>query len=356
MTQYDLHLNVPYSVERRVNVLRVYYKGPTSPKMRSARTSHYLVIATVPILWGTFAPAMKILLQSVQAPSLFLINFLSHSVAAMTLLVMWLCDAGHRRIHTRHSRLGCLELGVWLFGGQTTQIMGLVGTTAAVNAMLVQTAVIIVPLIQLYRNRVSIEILIPSFIALVGVYIMVSPHGKLQCACSSEGIALSLTSAAFYAAHTLRLEDYSDVPASTQALGQVSVNAILDIFALLLSPQATLDWFDQQSTQAILYLTLAVFWNGVCIVGFTTWAMSFAQQHVNASIASMIYASEPFFAAFFAVCALHEQIEPYQFLGVAIVVCATVAGGTLTSTVSDQQKSTDTAALLMRDDGAINVG
>ena len=71
-------------------------------------------------------------------------------------------------------------------------------------------------------------------------------------------------------------------------------------------------------------LALAACWNGVFVVGATTWAMSFAQQAFSASTAALAYAMEPLFAALFAAAILHESIHELQLLGGTLVVLANV--------------------------------
>ena len=82
-------------------------------------------------------------------------------------------------------------------------------------------------------------------------------------------------------------------------------------------------------------LALAACWNGVFVVGATTWAMSFAQQAFSASTAALAYAMEPLFAALFAAAILHESIHELQLLGGTLVV----------SPAPDTDTDTDTALL-----------
>ena len=68
---------------------------------------------------------------------------------------------------------------------------------------------------------------------------------------------------------------------------------------------------------------MAACWNGVFVVGATTWAisLSYAQQAFSASTAALAYAMEPLFAAVFAALILQESIHQLQLLGGGLVVC-----------------------------------
>ena len=45
----------------------------------------YAVLMSVPVLWGTFTPSMKLLLDHKRAPPVIVTNLLSHSVGTLAL-------------------------------------------------------------------------------------------------------------------------------------------------------------------------------------------------------------------------------------------------------------------------------
>ena len=71
----------------------------------------------------------------------------------------------------------------------------------------------------------------------------------------------------------------------------------------------------------------AAAWNGVVVVGATTWGMSYAQQGVRASTAVVTYAMEPLFATVYAAAFLHESIGPLLLLGGGLIIAANVIAG-----------------------------
>eukprot|EP00962_Isochrysis_galbana_P027769 scaffold8738_cov146-Isochrysis_galbana.AAC.3 len=73
------------------------------------------------------------------------------------------------------------------------------------------------------------------------------------------------------------------------------------------------------------HLLMAASWNGVVVVGATTWAMSYAQQAFSASTAALAYAMEPVCAALIAIVALGDVLAPLQMLGGGLVILANIA-------------------------------
>ena len=78
------------------------------------------------------------------------------------------------------------ELGVYLFFGQLTQMLGLDGTSATTNAILVQSSVVLVPIIDEARSAMPLvgrlHRLLPSLLALIGIATdngSVYPNGEL---------------------------------------------------------------------------------------------------------------------------------------------------------------------------------
>jgi len=274
-----------------------------------------LALASVPVLWGSFTPSMKLLLAIKHPPPALLTNLASHTVGAFVLLLLCAvqrppCAVGASHPDERRRALcASAELGLYLFFGQLTQLLGLAGTSATSNAILVQASVVIVPLLDGTRPTVHAPAswvptwavrLLPSLFALGGVALLATAPSSNDAdpgpaADGGLGIALSLCSAAFYALHTLRLSEYGDVHATVQAAGQVVSNAVLDILALPLAGRFAggnaAAWLSGAHHGALRRLALASAWNGVMIVGVTTWAMSFAQQAFPATTAALAYAT-----------------------------------------------------------------
>ena len=219
----------------------------------------WAALLSVPMLWGSFTPTMKLLLNVKRPPPALVTNLCSHVVGAITLCIITLVTRppphclGSSVKERRRMLRASLELGVYLFFGQLTQLLGLQGTTATVNAVLVQASVVIVPLFdtaeapvrKASRLAVVAARLLPSLIALGGVVVLTSaPSAEGAGTALKEeeatlGIVFSLVSAVCYAMHTMRLSEYSDVDPTAQAAGQVLVNALLDVAAMPVAAMLT---------------------------------------------------------------------------------------------------------------------
>jgi len=320
-------------------------EDPINRQLQSPSKLRWAALLSVPLLWGSFTPTMKLLLNVHRPPPALVTNLASHIVGALMLCIITLlhrppphCLGSTAPERRRMLRASC-ELGVYLFFGQLTQLLGLQGTTATVNAVLVQASVVIVPLCdtaeapsrKASRLAIILARLLPSLIALGGVIVLTSAPSEAAGAHGEEatlGILFSLCSAVCYGMHIMRLSEYSDVDPTTQAAGQVLVNALLDVLAMPVAAMLTTanegSWLATAPREALRRLALAACWNGVFVVGATTWAMSFAQQAFSASTAALAYAMEPLFAALFAAAILHESLHELQLLGGALVVLANV--------------------------------
>jgi len=321
---------------------------------------HYVALFSVPLLWGTFTPSLKLLLDHRRAPPVILTNLMSHLVGTSALAVLWAFEARWRRVcipvddsvtdaRTAHRRamLACSELGIYLFFGQLLQLVGLMGTSAMTNAILVQSSVVFVPLIEAqhadWRGAPLKQLhhLLPSLLALAGIAMITVVPGLLNAATDTAaaegeqtavGVVCSLAAALSYAMHTVRLSEYGEVDATVQATGQVASNALLDLLALLCGMvfgvgASSRRWLRRANDAALQRLALTATWNGVMIVGATTWAMSYAQRRIRASTATLAYAMEPLFACVFAAIVLQESIGLTQMGGGALVVAANVIAG-----------------------------
>ena len=289
---------------------------------------HYIVLWTVPVVWGTFAPIVKLLDHD--TPPLFL-NACSHGVGTLFLAPPLVDFARHSSNEQRRRCIVCsTELGVWLFLGQTLQLVGLYETGASVNAVLVQTSVLLVSVMDAtqkirLRRPACTKSVIPAFIAFAGILLVVDDADSR--ANTWFGLACSCASACAYALHTWRLSVYSDVDSGAQAFGQLVVNSLLDVLSLtaVASFEDDLDWEKWLHDKSFIGV---VCWNGLVVVAFATWAMSYAQKRVDPVSAAIAYAFEPVFACVFAALLLHEKLTSYQLVGALMLFASNLFGST----------------------------
>jgi len=317
-----------------------------SPDFDGERVSVLRIVAliAVPALWGSYTPALKMLLDGRNVPPPVVTNLASHVVGFLSLLFLWYLQPGGAKLpedpaERRRAMHASLELGTYLFFGQLTQLLGLAGTSATTNAVLVQSSVVIIPLLdsagfesRRWRTPSGFAIrMLPSTLAFGGVALITgvgAPGAGEEGENTPLGLAFSMASAVFYAMHTLRLSAYGDVDPTVQAVGQVGVNTLIDVVALPLSALfpggGAVAWLVSTGKGARKRLGRAALWNGVFVVGATTWSMSYAQQACSASTAALAYATEPLFAAVLAAFVLGDSISSMQLAGGALVFAANV--------------------------------
>jgi len=358
---------------------------PTDNNTLDHRLQGILVLLTVPIAWGTYAPVVKYVYQ-LQAPVPGLVfSAAYYAVASATLLGILafqksIKNTGNQEVESSLMQLdttnyeapeqksssslpvqvqGGLELGSYLVMGNTLQVIGLQSVPADRAAFLVQLTTIMVPLLQAFfaRNLLSISTRtwLACFVAFAGVIAMefdgtnaVSDLNAVQSPTNSfsympfleTGDALIVLSAVAYSFHVLRLDKYANqVKPLTLASSKATVEAVFTIFLvlalLLMDPTSNtlskeiVDFCDAifsgsvlLSSQQSLQVVGAVLWTGIITCAYAIYAQSFGQRRVSPTDANLIYSSQPIFSAIFAFWFLGEKLGTLGFIGGALISSA----------------------------------
>lgn len=232
-----------------------------------------------------------------------------------------------------------VELGALLSLAQASMLLGLEGVSATTSAVLTESAVVIVPLLTPRGGRPLWQHWGPSAVALAGISLLVGgdnqlagsallaggggdnqlafagaaealQHGRLPQGgglllqeAAMRPVALSLFSAACFAAHTVRTDAYADVAPLGQAAFQLVAAAALDALLLAGGMADTTEWLTAAPPSTLQHLLLAALWCGLVTCALTTWLQAYAQRSVPVSTAALAYSLEPCFAA--ALAAQH---------------------------------------------------
>uniref|UniRef100_A0A7S2ZCV9 EamA domain-containing protein n=1 Tax=Rhodosorus marinus TaxID=101924 RepID=A0A7S2ZCV9_9RHOD len=195
-----------------------------------------LLLISVPILWGSFGPAVRFLygIEHAPRPSLFNAERLSLSALVYTfVLVQDLLKDRKPAAEAADSEgavadgsteeqaswldenrawiIGGLELGTYVFLANVAQVLGLQSVGAGRAAFLNQMQTVIVPIAGLalgIEKKLSFRTLASSFIAVFGVAILAADNNP-EVVSSLKGDILELTSALFFSLYILRLTSYS---------------------------------------------------------------------------------------------------------------------------------------------------
>lgn len=328
-----------------------------------------LVLLTVPILWGTFAPCIKYMdsLDISLRPPVLLFNAVS---AAVTAVVLWFSKTLQRSRLKQESleelsqnndapesmqlstakppflslkAMAGLELGLWLFLGSITQLFGLQLIMASRAAFLVQTTTVIVPLLEaaLQGRKVPKKVLAACLLASVGLALMsfTGGGGGLELGVSSliqnwkgpsTGDFALLAAAFFYSLHVVRLGYYAPKlnPLSlseAKAQGELALSVAAVGFAAAFCGQAPVftGYVERLSADvpALQLVAAVIMWCGAATSPYTKWAQSFGQQKVKPSEANLIYSSQPLFSLAFAALILQETLTRTESAGMALLMC-----------------------------------
>jgi drug/metabolite transporter (DMT)-like permease len=257
-------------------------------------------------LWGgTFVVIKEGLSDS--SPLLFVALRFWLATAASLALFPRLRDV--RRVLARGA-----ALGVVLAGGYATQTLGLVSTTPSRSAFITGLNVSLVPLwaLAILGQRPGWGSVAGLSLAIPGLWLLAAP-GSLGF---GPGEAWTTACAALFALHVVLLARWARAGETAALLvAQLAVTALLCTAA---AGALEIPRFDPTPR-----LALALLSTSVLATAGALWLQLRFQPRVDASRAAMIYATEPVFAALFAL-AWGEKIAASTWLGGGLIALGAV--------------------------------
>jgi len=163
-----------------------------------------LVLLTVPLAWGTYAPVVKYVYEMDSPVPGFVFSTAYYLIASASLLTLMRIsstntntDEEHPDVSENESRLlpikGGIELGSYLFLGNCLQVVGLETVPADRAAFLVQLTTIMVPIFQAAFARdilaISLKTWVACLLAFSGVVIMGFDGKDLSLAAGTAAVA-----------------------------------------------------------------------------------------------------------------------------------------------------------------------
>jgi drug/metabolite transporter (DMT)-like permease len=342
----------------------------------------------VPILWGTFGPAVRLLFAADPHPGPSLFNterlLLSNLVYAPILFAEvsairtgW----GNRKTTSETSTTAIaedssnddppvdallsvkagLELGAYVFCANVAQVIGLQSTSASRAAFLVQLQTVFIPVLAACfgLNKVDRNTWIGSIIAVAGVALLSSDksHGTDS---SLVGDSLEVLSALFFSAYVLRLSAYCNRinPASLVSVKIFVQGFLSTIWAVAVEAIAIstphipvvpgVETAHPWTLYAIAVNLGVISWTGLFVSALSGWLQTKGQQTVPASEAAIVFATQPLWASATAALVLGEAFGPKGFAGGALILFATV----FSSLSSNGDDGEDEGIIEVEDDAA----
>lgn len=271
------------------------------------RTELVPVVALVAIsaVWGSTFIAIKGGLDGI-APFGFLV--LRFGLAALCLLALY-----GRRLRGASSAdyRAAIVLGLWLFAAYALQMLGVERSTASKGGFITGLSVVFVPLgVWIWQRRSpGWRFAFAALVATIGLGLL-TLRGDLTL---EFGDLLLLACAIGFAGHLIALGHYTRRhPLPPLVIGQVSVVALLALPVALAVEGVPVP----TTVSAIFGVTYTALAATVFVLVVQTWA----QRTVSPTRAAIIFATEPVFAALFAVLVGGETLSVHQAAGGALIV------------------------------------
>jgi drug/metabolite transporter (DMT)-like permease len=299
--------------ERFPHQLRMSEVERTEPVSMRLRADAALVLVTV--VWGSSFVVVNTVVRD--SPPLGFLFFRFALAAALSFLLAL------RRPRTRALIRDGTIIGALLAAGMAFQVVGQVETTASNAAFLTGLSVVLTPFAAFARTRrlPSLENGIGIVLAGAGFLLLTFPKGAGSI---NRGDVLVLACAicfAFYIVElSLRTEAHDPFWLTTVQLAMVAAAAAL------LAPVARLAGMAAELRPIVWEGT---FLRGVLYLGTlgsvgTFLTQTWAQRHMSATHAAIIFALEPVWAALLAAWLLEERLGATGLWGGALVLAGIV--------------------------------
>lgn len=287
--------------------------APEPARRRSRRVKPELVMVLMTIIWGATFLVTKVTLRLV-GPFTYL--GLCYTVATFVLVLIFY----KRLLRITRTELFCgLLIGVVLFAGYAFQTVGIQWTSVSKTGFITGLYVPLVPLFSLLflRQRIAGTAWIGVAFSLLGLFLLavnrqLTPQFGL-------GEWLVLGAAFAFALQIVLISKFvSSMDPINLAIIQLALTALLSLLAIPLNheplaPPPLLAWVP------IILL-------GTIDMAFTLLAMNWVQQFVSSTRATLIYALEPMWAAFFGVLFAGDMLSVPAWIGCACIFLGMIIG------------------------------
>lgn len=327
------------------------------------RTRGLLILLSVPVVWGTYAPAVRYL-YAVSDPPLpgLIFSAAYYSLASATLSIVAATfsniDDSSRNVPNREGtskeiaaaeekdtlRRDGSELGAYLTFANALQVLGLMTVDGDRAAFLVQTTTVMVPILFGLSNlatkkkmNVDGRTWSACGVATAGVYI-ISSGGGGGLGGIGTGDILILGAAVIYSLHVLRLSalaprhDALDL-AEAKAAFEAKASIAIVIGMYLVGSMGSIDFSPAQdvyfymtegyksiSTETLGRMAATVAWTGWVTCAYTIYAQSAGQRVVKSPVtANLIYSSQPLWSAALGYLLNGEMLDGRGCAGAALV-------------------------------------
>jgi drug/metabolite transporter (DMT)-like permease len=281
------------------------------------------VLAAVAIVWGGSFVIVKDVLRTSPPLAFLAVRFL---LAAVLMLPFLLRRGGRRRAGFWRDTL---VLGGLLFVGMATQVVGQVETSASKAAFITGLSTPLTPLAGYLRTRraPSLENVIGVVLASAGFLLLTWPSGGTF---NRGDIMVSLCAAAF-AAYLVELslrggrQEPMALVAGQLWVVALSAGALSLLFRRMPAAEVGIAFAEARPLETSgMFLFGVLFLGTVGTVG-TFSGQTWAQRHMSATHAAILFTFEPVAAALLAAWLLGERLGARATAGAVLVLAGVVA-------------------------------
>lgn len=159
------------------------YREDKKKKEDDKGRTDYLILGLVPIIWGTYTPLVKDLYTAVSIPPPSLeFNLMSYMVSSFSFVIASVAIQSNKHLVDTPTKnnvplIAGAELGIWLFAGSMTQVMGIQSTSSIKASILVQLTTVLVPVLESFisKRQLTSKLWLSSALAFTGV-VLCSNH------------------------------------------------------------------------------------------------------------------------------------------------------------------------------------
>lgn len=261
-------------------------------------------------VWGTTFPLVKMSVRFIH-PSLFLAVRFWIGVLILSPLLF----RERKKIRPDLIQRGFV-LGIFMFLGMFGQTLGLKYTTASNSGFLTVLSVVLVPLwtIFFHRRFPNIAAWMGIVLAAVGVIVLTRGPGGGPL---NRGDFITILSAVSFSFQIVLIEMFVRKDQSfIYAWMMLFWTAFFASIAALVAGQT------EFTASGGVYWTLMLL--GIFATALAFWAQTYFQPKTSATAAAIIYATEPVFAAFFAMLFLGEKLSLAGWIGASLILSGIV--------------------------------
>lgn len=264
-----------------------------------------LSLLGITFVWGSTFVIIKEALSSI---SPFLFIAIRFAIATLIIGVVF----RKRLVNiSKETLLAGAIIGAFLFLGVAFQTFGLKYTLASKSAFITGSAVVIVPLLSIFVEKVvpKVSAIFGAVLAGIGLWLLTNPRG----APFNPGDLLTIFCAIFFAFQIIFVEIY------TKRLDFVKLVFTEFVAVTILSSISAFAFENMQITFSY-NVVIAILITSIPATALALTVQMWAQRTTTATRVGIIFTAEPIFAMIFAYLLAREVFGAFEFIGATIIL------------------------------------